>query len=121
MFAASAQREERSGEGDIAKLERLRSLQAEMGESIVQRNAHCASRSQCAENTTKGTRQFDGDEEEIARLQSILQARDVQLQVLMRMLSEADASLLSSKQQIALLESRLSIALGSSGCNILPK
>jgi hypothetical protein len=55
-----------------------------------------------------------GQEEELARLQSLLQARDVQLQVLMRMLSEADSSAVHNKQEIAMLQSRLGAALGSS-------
>ena len=46
-------------------------------------------------------------------MQSLLQARDVQLQVLMRMLSEADVSAVKQKQQIAFLHERLTAALGS--------
>ena len=53
-----------------------------------------------------------GSEEEVARLQSLLQARDVQLQILMKMLAEADSTSVSHAQQIALLNQKLSSTLG---------
>ncbi len=56
-----------------------------------------------------------GNEEEVARLQSLLQARDVQLQILMKMLAEADSTSVSHAQQIALLNQKLSSTLGGTG------
>jgi uncharacterized membrane protein YgcG len=56
-----------------------------------------------------------GSEEEVARLQSLLQARDVQLQILMKMLAEADTTSVTHAQQIALLNSKLSTTLGGGG------
>ena len=59
--------------------------------------------------------QNSGNEEEVARLQSLLQARDVQLQILMKMLAEADSTSVSHAQQIAILNHKLSSTLGGTG------
>ena len=45
-----------------------------------------------------------GEYSEVARLQGLLQARDVQLNILMKMLAEADATSVEQRQRIAVLQ-----------------
>ena len=54
-------------------------------------------------------------DEEVARLQSLLQARDVQLQILMKMLAEADSTSVSHTQQVSTSRNRLRTMVAHDG------
>lgn len=129
-YVASAKAAVKAVEGEAhlstVRESELRELQAEtdqlIGEEDLRREQQEDHRgsSRASSHSDWGSEAFagghgarnSGSEEEVARLQSLLQARDVQLQILMKMLAEADSTSVSHAQQIALLNQKLSATLG---------
>eukprot|EP01051_Picozoa_sp_SAG22_P000279 SAG22_NODE_6_length_41368_cov_49.702222_22_plen_559_part_00 len=64
------------------------------------------SRASSRSGSRAGSRAGGGTATEVVRLQALLQARDVQLNILMKMLAEADATSVEHRQTIAMLEAK---------------
>merc|ERR1712070_296788 len=94
--------------GATSHEEAIKALQAEADEFITDEDMRGAvSRSSSRAGSRVGSRAGRvGEQEEVVRLQALLQARDVQLNILMKMLAEADATSVELRQTIAVLESK---------------
>jgi hypothetical protein len=88
-------------DADMGQEARVQALQAYADDVILDGDLHGRESGRVSRGKgNAGT----GEYSEVARLQGLLQARDVQLNILMKMLAEADATSVGQRQRIAVLQ-----------------